>query len=144
MPEDESRYQCQHCGNPAEVGHNCNGVPFVSVAPQNSIAVTGPQRELLAEKGFCETSNQNGIFYYHPDYGVVSIYAGGTFRTGYRRTPLPLNAYLESLNDSSFTEVDSFDGLPYQTRCDACKEIGPLFPSTGPFPHKQYCPQSKT
>lgn len=144
MPKDGPIYQCQYCGRPLEVGHNCNGVPFVSAAPQNSVATIGLQRELLTKKGFRETSNQDGIFYYHPDYGIVRVYPGGPFVTGYRKTTLSLNAYLESLNDSSFTEIDSFDEAPYQTRCDACGEIGPLFPSLGPFPHKGSCPQSKT
>jgi hypothetical protein len=143
MPDD----QCQHCGQTLKIGHNCDGKPFVFTSPSNSIQATGARKETLERKGFHETSNVDGVYYYHPTYGLVFIYPGGVFRTGCVKTALPLDAYLESLPDSSYTEIQEiqeFGQLPHKTRCDACGGVGPLFPDEhDPFLHKPNCPQGE-
>jgi hypothetical protein len=132
-----SDYQCQHCGKQAELGHNCTGIPFKPGPAFNSILGTGVLQEALKKKGFHEDSNVDGVFYRHPMYGLIAIYPGGTFRTAYAETNLGLDAYVDSLADSSYTDID-----PYQTRCNACDEIGYFFPDeNSPFPHKVGCPQ---
>jgi len=74
--------------------------------------------------------------------GLIAIYPGGTFCTAYTKTGLGLDAYLESLPDSSYTDIGYPE--PYQTRCDACGEIGSFFPDEYfPFPHKIDCPQKR-
>jgi hypothetical protein len=131
-------FQCQHCGQPAEEGHNCDGTPFQSGPVQLSIAAIGSHRELLHKKGFHEESNIDGVFYRHPMHGIVAIYEGGTFRTAFSKTDLGVDAYLESLADSSYTDIGS---QPYETGCDVCGGIGPLFPDEhAPFGHKENCP----
>jgi len=144
MPDSEqlNKDQCQHCGEQLKIGHNCNGLPFVSVSPQNSVPAVGARLEILGRKGFRQTSNQDGPYYYHPMYGLVAIYPGGAFRIACAKTALPLDAHLESLMDSGYTEVQEFGQTPYQTRCDACGGVGRLFPNQrDPFPHEPNCPQ---
>jgi hypothetical protein len=137
-----SDYQCQHCGQLIEAGHNCDGKPFVfSPSPQKSIQATSTRKELLERKGFHEDGNLDGVFYRHPMYGLVAVYPGGAFRTAYVETTLALDAYLESLLDSSYTDIGP---APYETRCDACKGVGSLFPDAHfRFPHKDGCLQAK-
>lgn len=136
-------YQCQHCGQPLEVGHNCDGKPFAFASPSNSIQATGTRKDTLERKGFRETSNVDGVFYRHPMYGVVVIQPGGAFRTAYAETTLALDAYLESLPDSSYTDIQGFGfEEPSEARCDPCGGTGPLFPDERtPFLHKAGCPQ---
>jgi hypothetical protein len=135
-------YQCLHCGKPAELGHNCTGMPFRIGPALNSIAAAGVRQEVLKRKGFHEDSNVDGVFYRHPMYGLIAMYPGGTYRTAYAETDLGLDAYLQSLADSSYTDIGSPE--PYQTRCDACGEIGSFFPLENfPFPHKIDCPQKR-
>jgi len=76
-------------------------------------------------------------------YGIVAIYPGGSFRTAYVKTELALDAYLESLPDSSYTDIKEFGFAdPHEARCDACGGTGPLFPDEhNPFLHKAGCPQ---
>ncbi len=143
--ENVDKLQCQRCGQHVAEGPNCDGRPFVVGGPQNSIVATGSRKELLDRKGFRQTSNPNGDFYYHPMYGVVCIYPGGGFAIGYRETTLALDAYLDSLSDSSYSELTSVDEPPWQTRCGICGGVGPLFPDEhNPFPHKISCPQART
>jgi hypothetical protein len=76
-------------------------------------------------------------------YGVIAIYPGGSFRTAYVKTDLALDAYLESLPDSSYTEIrePGFEA-PHEMCCDGCGGTGPLFPDEhNPFLHKPGCPQ---
>jgi hypothetical protein len=137
-------YQCQHCGKLAEIGHNCAGVPFNLGPALNSIPATSFRQEALKRKGFHEDSNIDGAFYRHPMYGMIFIYPGGAFCTCYRKTDLSLDAYIESLPDSSYTDLQEFGfAQPHETRCDACGETGPLFPDErNPFRHKTTCPQA--
>ncbi|MFZ1141429.1 MAG: hypothetical protein WAN76_19775 [Candidatus Sulfotelmatobacter sp.] len=85
----------------------------------------------------------DGVFYRHPMYGVVVIQPGGAFRTAYAETTLALDAYLESLPDSSYTDIQGFGfEEPSEARCDPCGGTGPLFPDERtPFLHKAGCPQ---
>src|SRR5580704_7004323 len=133
-------FQCEHCGQPAEEGHNCNGRPFTSILPRIPIAAVGPRKEILKKKGFHEESNIDGVYYRHPIHGIVAIYQGGTFRTAYKKTDSAIDAYLESLPDSSYTDLAPGSD---ETRCDACGGVGPLFPDEHfPFRHKSNCPHS--
>ncbi len=134
-------YQCQDCGEPAEPGHNCCGKVFVSSPVQGSIEATGNRLETLERKGFHKESNIDGPFYRHPMYGLVAIYPGGIFKTAYAQTNLNLDSYLESLPDSSYTDIGR---IPFEARCDACKGVGPLIPTEYfPFRHRPDCPQAK-
>jgi hypothetical protein len=134
--------QCQHCGQPLEIGHNCNGLPFESAPHQNSIPAIGARKEILHRKGFHQTSCSGDVYYDHPMYGRVCIYPGGAFRTVFVKTELPLDEYLESLNDSSYTVIE--DQASYTARCNVCEQIGNPFPiDISPFPHKANCSQGK-
>ncbi len=75
-------------------------------------------------------------------FWVIAEDPGGTFRTAYVKTNLSLDDYLESLLDSRYADIPE-GGMPaYRTRCDACGEVGPLFPDEhDPFRHKTGCPQ---
>jgi hypothetical protein len=91
-------YQCEHCGQPLEIGHNCIGVPFVYAPPQKSILATGNRKEILRQKGFYEISdNLDGVYYDHPRYGRICIYPGGVIKVLFTKTELPVDEYLESL-----------------------------------------------
>jgi hypothetical protein len=137
-------YQCQHCGQPLEVGHNCDGKPFAVISTSNSISAIGVRQERLQNKGFHEDSYIDGAFYRHPMYGKIFIYPGGAFCTS-RKTDLPLDAYIESLPDSSYTDLREFGfEIPHGARCDACGETGPLFPDEhDQFRHAVTCQQAK-
>ena len=134
-------YQCEYCGQPLDIGHNCNGVPFVATPPQKSIRAIGIRKDILRQKGFHETSNNAGDAYYdHPMYGRVCIYPAGAFRIVFTKTDLPLDEYLNSLDDSSYTVVE--DVLTYTARCGNCEATGNPFPlEGGQFPHKSNCTQ---
>jgi hypothetical protein len=106
-------YQCEHCGQPLEVGHNCNGAPFVSAPPQNSIPAIGARKEILHRKGFHQTSYPGDVYYDHPMYGRVCIYPGGAIKVLFAKTELPVDKYLESLDDSSYA-VDATTQLLIQ------------------------------
>jgi hypothetical protein len=136
-----SEYQCQNCGETAIAGHNCEGKVFISAPPLDAIEATGARLEMLNRKGFHRESHIYGPYYRHPMYGIIAIYPGGIFKTAYTETKLGLDAYLESLSDSSYTDIGP---NPYEARCDSCKAVGPLFPSEDfPFHHQPDCPQSK-
>jgi hypothetical protein len=131
-------WQCQHCGQPVADGHNCDGTPFESGPAQNSVPATGTRKEILQRKGFSETFNVDGVFYRHPMHGIIAIYPGGAFRTAYVKTALALDAYLDSLPDSSYTDIGHD---PYQASCDSCGGVGPIFPDEHyPFRHEDSCP----
>jgi len=131
-------YQCQKCGQPLEIGHNCDGRPFKSGPVLTSVPAVGTRKELLHKNGFHEESNIDGVYYRHPMHGIVAIYPGGTFRTAYAKTDLAINAYLESLPDSSYTDTETDT---YETRCDTCGGVGPMLPDEHfPFRHKAGCP----
>ncbi len=134
-------YQCEHCGQPLEVGHNCNGVPFMAASPQNSIQAIGSRKEVLRQKGFYEAHNLGGVYYDHPMYGRVCIYPGGAIKILFAKTNLPLDKYLESLHDSSYTVIE--DANSYTARCGVCGAVGNPFPVElgPPFPHKANCSQ---
>jgi hypothetical protein len=128
-----------------EVGHNCDGKPFAAISQSNSIQATGARKETLERKGFHEESNIDGVYYRHPMYGIVAIYPGGSFRTAFVSTALALDDYLESLPDSSYTDIYEFGcGEAHEARCDACNGTGPLFPDKRvPFHHAATCQQAK-
>jgi len=116
-------------------------MPFQLGPRLNSIPASDLRKELLEKKGFHETSNVDGPFYRHPMWGIVAIYPGGTFATAYAKTDLPLDAYLNSLPDSSYTDIGPD---PYEARCDTCGGIGPIFPDDYfVFRHKAECPHKK-
>jgi hypothetical protein len=140
---DLGDYQCQHCGELIEEGHNCNGAPFRSTAPRPSVAAEGPRRELLRAKGFHEASNLDGVFYYHPMYGVVAIYPGGAFKTACVKTQFALDDYLGSLDDSNYTEIRELEELR-GVRCDSCGQVGAILPDKySPFSHEITCKQTR-
>jgi hypothetical protein len=137
-------FQCEHCGQPLAVGHNCNGVPFVPAPSRNSIPATGNRKEILRQKGFYEVSDKGDVYYDHPVCGRVCIYPGGAVKILFVETGLPVDKYLESLNDSSYTVIEDAD--TYTARCGVCGEEGNPFPVElgPPFPHKANCPQGKS
>src|SRR6266481_5356298 len=124
-------YQCQKCGQPLEIGHNCDGRPFESGPARNSVPAVGIREDMLRKKGFHQDASDCGVYYRHPMHGVIAIYPGGSFGTSYVKTSLPLDAYLESLPDSSYTDIlaDGASGPPLESRCDVCDSTGPLFPN---------------
>ncbi|MGB2836139.1 MAG: hypothetical protein WBC30_10965 [Candidatus Sulfotelmatobacter sp.] len=136
-------YQCEHCGQPLGLEHNCNGVPFVPASPQKSIPATGSRKDILRQKGFHETSDVLGDVYYdHPIHGRVCIYPGGVFRTVFTKTTLSLDKYLKSLDDSSYAVIE--DAATYTARCRICDATGNPFPLEGSrFPHEPSCPYGK-
>jgi hypothetical protein len=132
--------QCQDCGKPAVVGHNCMGRSFTLSAMQSSIPVSGARKALLERKGFHEDSVPRGDFYRHPIYGQILIYPGRTFLIEFGpKTDLALDTYLESLPDSSYTDLGPRPH--YETSCDTCKATGPVIPNDhSRFAHKSDCP----
>jgi len=143
--EHKISFRCEHCGQPLEVGHNCNGVPFVSAPPQNSIPAIGNRKEILRQKGFYEVSGKGDVYYDHPMYGRVCIYPGGAIKILFVETELPVDKYLESLKDSGYTVTEDAATSTYTARCNVCRRVGNPFPvELSPFPHEASCPQGES
>ncbi len=137
------KFHCQACGSVIDGEHICEGTTIVVTDLEvDSIAATGTQRETLHRKGFHESFGPYGVHYYHhPMHGLLFLYPGmfsGTVNAGGK----PLEEFLNSLPDSSYTDIGGEEEPPHLTRCDVYGEVGTLLPDENhPFPHKLECPQ---